>query len=214
MTDESNVRRSRESSDAGGEGPTQPEHAPADQPVPTSEAADPTVPNSPTAVPAEPKPEPGAPGRRKPSSDKSGRAPLPWEGWGHIRGTRVRTSTAVLLVVFIALLTLYGYTSERYGVVDPAPAPRRAVPTTPYVPPTTEQAPTTSETSVSPTTGPDDSTEPSYPQDETPGGTDSERDGQGTQTGPTTTGPIPGLPGVTIPEFRLPGGDTTSVPQR
>ncbi|MFT4042877.1 MAG: hypothetical protein QM673_06930, partial [Gordonia sp. (in: high G+C Gram-positive bacteria)] len=43
--------------------------------------------------------------------------------WGHIPRTRVRTSTAVVGVLFIVAVVLYGYTSQRYGVVSPVSAP-------------------------------------------------------------------------------------------
>lgn len=51
----------------------------------------------------------------------------------YVGNTTIRVSSVVLLVVFIACCLLYGYTSQRYGVVSPEP-PRPAPRTTQYTP--------------------------------------------------------------------------------
>ncbi|EON30836.1 MULTISPECIES: hypothetical protein [Gordonia] len=127
--------------------------------------------------------------------------------WGHIARTRVRTSTAILVAVFLACCVLYGYTSQRYGVVAPAPA-RPAPTTSQTVEPTYEPPPTTSSTTTT-------STEPST-TDTTGGveGTDgTSTDGTGSQTPSTSRETIPGLPNIPFPNF---GGQTptTTVPTR
>ena len=62
--------------------------------------------------------------------------------WQHIARTRMRTSTAILVTVFLACCVLYGYTSQRYGVVY---SPARPAPTTSQtVEPTYEPPPSTS----------------------------------------------------------------------
>ena len=127
--------------------------------------------------------------------------------WHHIPHTRVRTSTAIVSVLFIVCVIVYGYTSQRYGIVDaPAPPPthhRTSVETTPE---TTYSTPSSSYPSTS---------EPSgiSGESENP----SERPGQGgavpgTQSGqPTTTG------GNGFSDFfnnRNNQQETTAVPSR
>ena len=104
--------------------------------------------------------------------------------WHHIPHTRVRTSTAIVSVLFIVCVVLYGYTSQRYGIVEPPPAPthhRTTVQTTP-------SATYSSPTSYPSSTEPSDSLAPSVGGSEEPGAPGE----QGTQTGepsgqPTTT---------------------------
>ncbi len=104
--------------------------------------------------------------------------------WHHIPHTRVRTSTAIVSALFIVCVIVYGYTSQRYGIVDaPAPQPthhRTSVQTTPE---STYSTPSSSYPSTSESSG-------VTGESENP----SERPGQGgavpgTQSGqPTTTG--------------------------
>ncbi|MFE0751569.1 hypothetical protein [Gordonia sp. NPDC058843] len=126
--------------------------------------------------------------------------------WGHIARTRLRTSTAILVAVFLACCVLYGYTSQRYGVVAPAPA--RPAPTTSQTveptyepPPSTYSTTTTTEPSTTDTTGGVDQTE------------GSSTDGTRAPTPSTSRETIPGLPNVPFPNF---GGQTptTTVPTR
>ena len=123
------------------------------------------------AAPTSPQPE--EPQRRlRPSRD-----------WSHIPHTRARTSTAIVGVLFIVCVVLYGYTSQRYGIVD-APAPQ----------------PTHQRTTVETTPQSTYSTPSSYPSTSEPSGVTgesgnpSEQPGEGgaapgNQSGqPTTTG--------------------------
>ena len=73
--------------------------------------------------------------------------------WGYIYGTRIRTSTAVVALVFVVCVILYGYTSQRYGVVAPPPpvAPRTTVTTPTYSEPPSSIPSSTAESSA--TTG-------------------------------------------------------------
>lgn len=103
--------------------------------------------------------------------------------WHHIPHTRIRTSTAIVSVLFIVCVVLYGYTSQRYGIVD-APAPQ----------------PTHQRTTVETTPQSTYSTPSSYPSTSEPSGVTgesgnpSEQPGEGgaapgNQSGqPTTTG--------------------------
>ncbi|WP_439029600.1 hypothetical protein [Gordonia terrae] len=126
--------------------------------------------------------------------------------WGHIARTRVRTSTAILVAVFIACCILYGYTSQRYGVVDP-PARPAPTSTTQTVEPSYEPPPS----SFSSTT------EESSSTTDTSSGVDGTEGTSGTDTQvptTTTTRPtVPGLPNIPLPGF---GGQTptTTVPTR
>lgn len=127
--------------------------------------------------------------------------------WHHIPHTRVRTSTAIVSVLFIVCVIVYGYTSQRYGIVDaPAPQPthhRTSVETTPE---TTYSTPSSSYPSTSVPSG-------ISGESENP----SEEPGQGgavpgTQSGqPTTTG------GNGFSDFfnnRNNQQETTAVPSR
>lgn len=126
--------------------------------------------------------------------------------WHHIPHTRIRTSTAIVTVLFIVCIVLYGYTSQRYGIVD-APAPR----------------PTPHRTTVETTPEWTYSTPSSYPSTSEPSGvtgesgSPSEQPGQGaavpsTESGqPTTTG------GNGFSDFfnnRNNQQETTAVPSR
>lgn len=126
--------------------------------------------------------------------------------WGHIARTRIRTSTAILVAVFLACCVLYGYTSQRYGVVAPAPA--RPAPTASQTveptyepPPSTSSSTTTTESSTTDTTGGVDGTD------------GSSTDGTRSQTPSASRETIPGLPNIPLPNF---GGQTptTTVPTR
>ncbi|MCX2756328.1 hypothetical protein [Gordonia sp. 4N] len=127
--------------------------------------------------------------------------------WRHIARTRLRTSTAILVTVFLACCVLYGYTSQRYGVVY---SPARPAPTTSQtVEPTYEPPPSTSSSTTT------TSTEPST-TDSTSGveGTDgSSTDGAPAPAPGTSRETIPGLPNIPLPNF---GGQTptTTVPTR
>ena len=127
--------------------------------------------------------------------------------WHHIPHTRVRTSTAIVSLLFIVCVIVYGYTSQRYGIVDaPAPQPthhRTSVETTPE---TTYSTPSSSYPSTS---------EPSSISGESEN--PSEQPGQGgavpgTQSGqPTSTG------GNGFSDFfnnRNNQQETTAVPSR
>ncbi|GAA1480774.1 hypothetical protein GCM10009624_12140 [Gordonia sinesedis] len=124
--------------------------------------------------------------------------------WKHIYGTRIRTSTAILAVAFVALTVLYAYTSQRYGVVSAPPPQPRTTQSTPTVESTSSSPSSTVESSapsVSATTG----------EDGVPGGR-GEQGGTGTQD--TTTRTVPGLPGVTVPTFgRTPESTPNPQPQ-
>jgi cytoskeletal protein RodZ len=123
----------------------------------------------------------------------------------HLLGGRVRTTTAVMVLLFVGLLALYGQRVDHYAQIDAdraaaSTAPRTTPSTTEeYVPEATTTRRSTSSsvpssTSVTPTTtGTDD------------GSTD-------TETAPTTTtggGPFPNIPG-----FQLPGQTPTTTPAR
>lgn len=123
--------------------------------------------------------------------------------WGHIRGTRIRTSTAAMVVVFLGLLTLYGWTSQHYGVVAPAPQPTRThapsstTPSYTYSTESRSRAPSVSRPSLS----------------ETPESTESGETPTGNFPAPVPDSSssdytIPGVPGVTIPRFGEPATTT------
>ncbi|MEE4021811.1 hypothetical protein V1Y59_01870 [Gordonia sp. PKS22-38] len=138
-----------------------------------------------------------APEERKPI------IPERFRDWGHVYKTRIRTSTAVLVIAFLGSVILYGYTSQRYGVVEPptAPAPRSTQSTT--TEPSWTSTPSSTVTSTTTTT---DSVET---------GTDGEPQ-TGAETGQeqtTTETTGPGLPQLPFPNF---GGnqETTTVPER
>ncbi|MFW0792437.1 hypothetical protein AAFP30_01365 [Gordonia sp. CPCC 205515] len=123
--------------------------------------------------------------------------------WHHIPRTRIRTSTAVMVVVFFGLLTLYGWTSQHYGVVAPVqqPAPTRTTTTTtpPY---TYSSEPTSSLPSVS---------RPRSSEANSPGESGTDGTGVNPAPAPETSNPgytVPGLPGVTIPRFGQPATPT------
>ncbi|WP_238422896.1 hypothetical protein [Gordonia sp. 'Campus'] len=126
--------------------------------------------------------------------------------WRHIARTRARTSTVLLVGVFLLCCVLYGYTSQRYGIVDPParPAPKSTTQTVEpsYEAPSSTFSSTTEESSST--------TDTSSGVDGTEGtsGTDSQ-----VPTTTTTRPTVPGLPNIPIPGF---GGQTptTTVPTR
>ena len=118
--------------------------------------------------------------------------------WKYIKGTRIRTSTAIVLVAFFGAWVLYGFSSQRY--LDDQPS------TTPHVTQTTEptyREPTTtteSRPSVS-------SSEPSVTTESSDADTqteDGQNGGSGTETTTTTGGWLPTLP-------QVPGRTTTTT---
>ncbi|KAF0969027.1 hypothetical protein [Gordonia sp. YY1] len=129
----------------------------------------------------------------------------------HIGGTSIRISTALLLVAFVLCGVLYGYTSQRYGVVAPEP-PRPAPRTSQVVEPTYRETPPSTFSETTSETPSDVSTtdEPGF------GGTDTSAPSGGTRspsTPSTTRQTVPGLPGVEIPNLGAPA-PTTPVPTR
>lgn len=148
-------------------------------------------------------------------SGSGGSNPTPHDGrhrrmfrWNqHIGRTTVRISTTILFAVFILCCVLYGYTSQRYGVV--APEPPRPAPRTSQVvdtPVYEEPVPSTSSETTSSRPSESSTGEPGI-DGGTEGGTRS------TSTPSTTRPTIPGLPGVEIPQFGAPT-PTTPVPTR
>ncbi|MCR8897235.1 hypothetical protein NWF34_09765 [Gordonia sp. GONU] len=125
----------------------------------------------------------------------------------HIGRTSVRISTTILFAVFIVCCVLYGYTSQRYGVVAPEP-PRPAPKTSQVVdtPVYEEPVPSTFSETTSGSPSGSSTSEPGI-DGGTEGGTRS------TSTPSTTRPTIPGLPGVEIPQFGAPT-PTTPVPTR
>ncbi|MGV9711699.1 hypothetical protein ACWDTI_13665 [Gordonia sp. NPDC003424] len=116
--------------------------------------------------------------------------------WGHIYGTRIRTTTAAMIVVFLALLALYGWTSQHYGVVapvQPTPAPKTTTPVYTYSTPTSTPPSRSSTESTTPKAGESGSVSGEVPAPAPP--VDS------------TEITIPGLPGITLPRL---GGQTTT----
>ncbi|WP_232715482.1 hypothetical protein [Gordonia metallireducens] len=153
-------------------------------------------------------PQPGSDG----SEHDGGRRRRIFRWNQHIGRTSIRISTAILFAVFIVCCVLYGYTSQRYGVVSPEPprpAPRtsQVVDQPTYEQPlpstyerTTSESPSESSTTGGP--GSDGGTETPVPPGQTP-----------TPSQSTTRPTIPGLPGVEIPQFGAPT-PTTPVPTR
>lgn len=80
-------------------------------------------------------------GKRAPGDGPSRR------DFSHVYRTPIRTSTAAMVVAFVGLLILYGYTSDHYAALD-AQNEQRPAPTAPRFTPTHTTPPTTS-TSVS-----------------------------------------------------------------
>lgn len=128
--------------------------------------------------------------------------------WQHIRGTRIRTSTAVLVISFLALFALYGYTSQRYGVVAPAQPEH-----TNHAPRTTHSHEYSSTPSVSTTRSSETSESASEES-----GQFGDTQNTSTERAPITTTQmtIPGLPGVSIPVPAFPTTTETTgtTPER
>ncbi|MGW0037530.1 hypothetical protein [Gordonia sp. NPDC003376] len=120
--------------------------------------------------------------------------------WRHIYKTRLRTSTAVLLLAFIVCSVIYGYTSQRYAPPETASTPR-AVRTTATPEPEYTDPPTTRSSSSSVPSS-SSSEESSEPGNSSPGGT-------GTQSSPATSTPRNWLDDLPIPGF---GTTTTTAP--
>ncbi len=99
-----------------------------------------------------------------------------WQRIGHIYRTRVRTTTVLLVVAWLAGLVLYMFTANHYGVIPAPPNQQRPVVTTPVVPtetPTPE--PTATTESVEPSAEPDGSA--ASPSSRTPSPGSSPEDG-------------------------------------
>ncbi|TYQ04528.1 UNVERIFIED_ORG: hypothetical protein L601_000600002010 [Gordonia westfalica J30] len=135
----------------------------------------------------------------------------------HIGNTSIRISTAILFVIFVLLCILYGYTSQRYGVVSPEP-PRPAPRTSQVVeePGYTEPLPSTTYEESTSETPSESSTDEPGSDGRTEGGTDAplppgETRSPSQESAPRNT--IPGLPGIEIPNFGAPT-PTTPVPTR
>ncbi|MEH3157089.1 MAG: hypothetical protein PGN29_17825 [Gordonia paraffinivorans] len=124
----------------------------------------------------------------------------------HLLGGRVRTTTAVMVLLFVGLLALYGQRVDHYAQIDAdraaaSTAPRTTPSTTEeYVPETTWSSTRRSTSSSVPSTA------------DTPSTTDSETGTQGTDTAPTTT--TGGLQFPTIPGLQFPGQTPTTTPAR
>ncbi|WLP89904.1 hypothetical protein [Gordonia sp. NB41Y] len=119
--------------------------------------------------------------------------------WRHIYKTRIRTSTAVLLVAFIVCSVVYGYTSQRYAAPETGTT-SRVVNTTPREREYTDPPTTRSSSSSVPSSS--SSEESSEPGNSSPGGT-------GTQSSPATSTPRNWLDDLPIPGF---GTTTTTAP--
>ncbi len=124
----------------------------------------------------------------------------------HLFGGRLRTTTAVLLIVFVGVLMLYGQRADHYKTIDDeraaAAAARSAAPrtteTTPeYTEPTQTRTSSSSSRSSS-STSPSDSVSVSVPS----------------ESAPTTTTTRPGFQLPTIPGIVLPGQTPTTTPVR
>ncbi|MGC5247387.1 hypothetical protein ACPXB3_10745 [Gordonia sp. DT219] len=128
--------------------------------------------------------------------------------WGHLYHTRIRTSTTVLIVMFIVCWVIYGYTSQRYAPPpEPVNAPRQVVRTTE---PTFSRSSTTpsSSTSSSPSSSSESSGASSGPSRPGSGGGPVSETGSGQPTTPTN--------GI-VPGFQMPWEtttETTTVPSR
>ncbi|MGV9671343.1 hypothetical protein ACWDPV_12230 [Gordonia sp. NPDC003504] len=86
------------------------------------------------------------------------RRPLRDRNWKHIYRTRIRTSTAILLVAFLGCWTLYGFTSQRYAPAPTTTAPAQVARTTT---PTYYSEPATTYSSTTPSVSESVSGEPS-----------------------------------------------------
>ncbi|MCR5976843.1 hypothetical protein GDN83_03620 [Gordonia jinghuaiqii] len=163
-----------------------------------------------------PRPSPDTTDTQRGGSGRRGRRRLPFRWGQHIGRPTIRVSTAILLFVFVLCCVLYGYTSQRYGVVEPqAPRPTPK-PTVEVVEPTYEAPPRTSfsttesGTSTTDVTGSGTGTDTGTGE-QGPGPSPSSR---GAPPPPTTTRQtIPGLPNFEIPGFGAPT-PTTPVPTR
>ncbi|MFT4086543.1 MAG: hypothetical protein QM658_05215 [Gordonia sp. (in: high G+C Gram-positive bacteria)] len=121
-----------------------------------------------------------------------------WSKIGHIYHTRIRTTTVILVVLFVAGTVLYGFTSTHYGVapeVNTPPPPRNERTTSPYPSSTTSHEPSTS--SVEPSSESSESESPVSGQPRDGGSTSSTTSpglrlpnlGRTSSPSPTTTGP-------------------------
>ncbi|GAA2066565.1 hypothetical protein [Williamsia deligens] len=124
----------------------------------------------------------------------------------HLFGGRVRTTTAVMVLLFVGLLALYGQRVDHYASVDAEKAATSVVPRT--TPSTTEEyVPETTYSSTRRST----STTPSVTSTE-PTTTGTEPGTGQTETAPTTT--TGGLQFPTIPGLQFPGQTPTTAPAR
>ncbi|NDK92110.1 hypothetical protein GYA93_21445 [Gordonia desulfuricans] len=119
--------------------------------------------------------------------------------WRHIYKTRIRTSTAVLLVAFIVCSVVYGYTSQRYAAPETGTT-SRVVNTTPREREYTEPSTTRSSSSSVPSSS--SSEESSEPSVSAPGGS-------GSPSGSPTSTTHHWLDDVPIPGI---GTTTTTAP--
>ncbi|MDL9936829.1 hypothetical protein QSJ18_08765 [Gordonia sp. ABSL1-1] len=145
-----------------------------------------------------------------PASGRLARLRLP-AGWRYVPKTRMRTSTLIIALAFVACSILYGYTSQRYGVVDEpggsrAPAPRTSTAVPLYEP--TESSP---ESSASRSTSSTPSTSASS---ESPATSETDQPGQPQPSSTNPTLPLPpGFPSVEIPIPGLGGAPRTTAPE-
>jgi hypothetical protein len=109
------------------------------------------------------------------------RRPLRDRNWKHIYRTRIRTSTAILLVAFLGCWTLYGFTSQRYA---PAPTPTAPAQVARTTTPTYYSEPSTTYSSTTPSVSESVSGEPS---ESGTSGEEGDEPAPGTDESSTTT---------------------------
>lgn len=147
-------------------------------------------------IPGEGVPNKTVPGKNVPVGSKGGSASHPSkvldQGPRRVYGTRIRVSTAILVGAFIALLFLFGFTSQRYG--DPNETPVRPAPTSEPVEPSYEPTPEPTQIPSS-----------ELPSSEMPQQTDSESTGPTDGQSPPEQGPArESAPGEQTPSQQNP----------
>ncbi|RPA58089.1 hypothetical protein EF294_16970 [Gordonia oryzae] len=117
--------------------------------------------------------------------------------WKHIKGTRVRTGTAILVVLFVACWAMYFYTSQRYAPPEQPSTDRQVIRTSEptYREPTTTYSSTTSSSVFS-----------------SESGESSVQSGASGAREEPSTGRSSAPSGGLIPGFRLPSETTTTTP--